>query len=97
MAVQLMGQIRGVFIETIVIGGTSRPFATQTAEPFEGGAGFDKCVGRGIFAGLPAFDEGADVALEYLGQVVVAIKLVFIGNAGKTLDGLGDGHDGSLF
>jgi hypothetical protein len=35
------------------------------------------------FMCVPGFQTGLDVALEDFGQVVVAVKLVFIGNAVK--------------
>ena len=54
-------------------------------------AGF---VGLAGFSSFPGIEPGLDVALEDLGQVVVAVKLVFVGDAGEGLNGVEYGHGG---
>jgi hypothetical protein len=44
------------------------------------------------FGGLPGVEPGLDVALEDFGQVVVAVELVFVGDAGEGLNGVQYGH-----
>jgi hypothetical protein len=64
-----------------------KPFLTPGAQAFGGGA---LTLGAGVqgFVGIPCFQAGLDVALEDFGQVVVAVKLVFVGNASEGLDGV---------
>ena len=42
--------------------------------------------------GVPGFQARLDVALEDFGQVVVAVKLVFVGNASEGVNGVKHGH-----
>jgi hypothetical protein len=63
---------------------------------FRSGFASRKRLRGSFFGGLPALDQGADVALENFGQIVVAVELVLVGDAGKALDGLGDGHVADL-
>ena len=53
-----------------------------------------KGIVTGVFGlcGFPRVELGFDVAFEDLGQVVVAVQLVFVGNASEGLDGVEDGH-----
>jgi hypothetical protein len=44
------------------------------------------------FSGLPGLQARLDVALEDFGQVVVAVELVFVGDASEGVDGFEDGH-----
>ena len=44
------------------------------------------------FGGFPCIKLGFDIAFEDCGQVVVAVKLVFVGNASEVLDGVEDGR-----
>ena len=69
------------------------PFAAQTPELAVGrtSGGFFPLGDGGILSGLPSLDKGADVTLEYLGEVVVAVELVFVRDACETLNGLCDG------
>src|SRR4249920_1219733 len=41
----------------------------------------------------PLFEALLDITLQHLGQVVVAVELVFIGDANKGLDGFNDRHE----
>ena len=45
--------------------------------------------GLGCFPGV---EPGFDVALEDFGQVVVAVELVFVGDASEGLNGVEDGR-----
>jgi hypothetical protein len=38
--------------------------------------------------GFPSVEFGFDVAFEDFGQIVVAVKLVFVSNASESLDGV---------
>ncbi len=44
------------------------------------------------FSALPGFEAGLDVALEDFSQVVVAVELVFVGDASEGLNGVEYGH-----
>ena len=44
------------------------------------------------FIGLPGFQATFDIALEHFSQVVVAVKLVFVGNASEGVNGVKSGH-----
>lgn len=45
-----------------------------------------------LFRSLPLLDQRFDVALEDFGQIVVAVELVFVGQASEGADGICDGH-----
>jgi hypothetical protein len=95
-------QALGGFAQAGERGECGKPLAAETSEAFVRcpafGTGFRsgfasrKRLRGSFFGGLPALDQGTDVALENLGQIVVAVELVLVGDAGKALDGLGDGH-----
>ena len=72
------------------------PLAGESGEPAVGGTGGGAFgVGDGgVLGGLPALDLGADVALEDLGEVMVAVELVLVGDPGEALDGWSDRHGG---
>ena len=44
------------------------------------------------FVRIPCLQAAFDVAFENFSQVVVAVKLVFIGNASEGVNGIGYGH-----
>ena len=92
----------GRFTEASVGGQPGKPLATEACEPSMGGSGggtfgVGGCGGGGLFSGLPAFDLGADVAIENLGEVVVAVEFVLVGDSYEALDGLCDRHGGRGF
>jgi hypothetical protein len=44
------------------------------------------------FHSFPSFQLGFDIAFENFSQIVVAIKLVFVGNTSEGLDGVKNRH-----
>jgi hypothetical protein len=48
--------------------------------------------GMGDLVCIPSVEAGFDIALEYLSQIVVAVKLVFVGNASESLNSFKYGH-----
>ena len=70
------------------------PLSSKTGESLVRWAGGRFFLGRGhrVLRRLPAVDQCLDVSLENLGEVVVAVELVFVRDAGEGLDCLGDGH-----
>jgi hypothetical protein len=68
-----------------------KPFLRPGLQAFVGCA---KGIVTGVFGfgGFPGVELGFDVAFEDFGQVVVAVKLVFVGNASEGLDGVEYGH-----
>ena len=71
-------------------GEPGEPFAGEAAQTLVRGA-CGGVLGRGVLRGFPGFDEALDVPLEDLGQIMVAVELVLVGDAGEGLDG---GHWG---
>ena len=74
-----------------------KPLAAQSCQTLVGRAGF--CTGFiscSLFSGLPFFYQGTNIAFKNLGKIMMAVKFVFIGDTGKALYGLCDGHSGSL-
>jgi hypothetical protein len=45
-------------------------------------------------SGIPCGQTGLDVALEDFSQIVVAVELVFVGDASEGLNGVEYGHGG---
>ena len=79
-------------------GKSRKPLAAQSSKLLPGRSGcqanFFICLvnSGGFLSSLPALDQCADIAFENLGQVVMTVELVFVGDTNKALDGLGNRH-----
>ena len=85
------GEFFGVVFGTVDLAAQGKPFLRPGLQALGRCA---KVFVTGVFSlrGFPGVELGFDVAFEDFGQVVVAVKLVFVGNASEGLDGVEDGH-----
>ena len=70
-----------------------KPLLAPGAQAF-GGRSLALSTGVQGFMGVPGFQAGLDIALEDFSQVVVAVKLVFVGNASEGVNGVSKGGGG---
>jgi hypothetical protein len=63
-----------------------KPFLCPGFQAFVGGGTKVLVTGVFGFGGFPHVELGFDIAFENFGQLVVAVKLVFVGNASEGLD-----------
>lgn len=88
-----------IVLGTLNLATQSKPLLGPALQALVGGAmgfvagvsGFRGRPGGGL-GGIPAFQASLDVALEDFGEVMVAVELIFVGNASEGLDGFKNGH-----
>ena len=85
-------------LETVELlcGSATASAGVAQREPLAGPAG-ELLVGcpllrMGLFCGSPLLQALSDITLKHFGEIMVAVELVFIGDANKGLDGFHDRH-----